>query len=1239
MTVVNLKMGECKVDPKTTIITAIDEYRALVDGAKKLGVPRTDLKAELVRPGTYQVVVLRLPGKIKFETGFNDMKALIAELHPPYNDGPAVDMTWAKKELKDLEINFGVDEAAIQKALDDCRENKKTVKGVLIAKGVPATRGEDAKIEFHFELKPPPKEPLSPAAMAAYLKSQTAMPGDVLVTKRKATLGIPGRNVFDLELPGTSGQDISIARGAHIQVRQSTEGMEEYVAAAYGVIQFKKNTLSVVIPTQTSPDKSQATIDLIPTSCRDTSLSIDHVIAALKEDHITNGILEDHLKAEISRCLSQNEYGENSDAARGLPPKNGSHAKFLFLDTDQIITEAREGLIAKGQTLCRKTSPTRATDGYDVEGEKLTGVDGQDLEIEASDFIDVKTENALKVYRSTISGHAKLSVDKLDLQPIVRIAEDALEARFDFYPTLLTGTPITADFVRGCLAEAGVVFGYDETLIATTIQEVTNRNRRRLDVIVARGAPAQAGRDGSIEKLFPVDPKLKILLVKPGETIAIIHPPTKHTPGHDVRGKELRETDGRALTMACRNGATIADSKDATRSISATQFGIITEDDDELSIEWPIQISDDEMEARGPVAAVTAIGNPIQLSDITTALKEKGVVFGIHEVGLNRLLKSSGPDATAEDAILAKGTPPTQGQEGQLQHLFTFNGLSGDELMKADPAILKQDRHAAIVRPGEPLVILLPPKPGTPGRTITNTDLPAPVSETPKLDCRENIKFIPDRSAYVSTLNTVGYVDFTHASLSVFSPFCVAPDKVTVTLSLYPPSRKPDGTAGETISTEDIIQMTEAKGIRGKIDHDKIHALIDQVRQSGEPVADQPIIYGTPPKNGIDEKLTIFTRAELSIGAVRKDASIDYRERGFMANLKKGDRIAAISNASKGENGVDVFGNPIPATDGKTLPFREGKNVQVLTTPNGREFIADRDGALILSKDGCSITDAFVINGDVDYKTGNIHYDAGALVIKGTVKPGFVVEAMNEIVVENLVDNATLRGQKRVIIEGGIIGDDARIFSGEATEVELVNRGTIISHGPVTMLTECHYATILSDDTITMEKDIGRVIGGKLCALHKIRLPNVGTDATSIKTMLMVGKAFATDYHVDDQIRVASQKLHSLNKKIEEARDLLDKAKALSTPSPQQAEGIAKLQSLLAALIAQREALQALPMELRSQIKTDLRATIEVLGKIYPGTVIAIAKKRVLIREKIEHVWFKYDEANDQIIAKNLGES
>lgn len=183
----------------------------------------------------------------------------------------------------------------------------------------------------------------------------------------------------------------------------------------------------------------------------------------------------------------------------------------------------------------------------------------------------------------------------------------------------------------------------------------------------------------------------------------------------------------------------------------------------------------------------------------------------------------------------------------------------------------------------------------------------------------------------------------------------------------------------------------------------------------------QIIAQGNPPKPSrdasIQEKIKIDTDLKPVVG---KDGKADYKNVDNIHQVKKGDVLALKTPAVQGTEGMDIFGKLQPAQPAKDIQFKLGANTAV--SADGLELQALVSGYVYHQAGAVCVGVTYVLKGDVDFHTGNLHY-LGDIQVMGNVTDGFIVEAEGNITVEGTVEGAQVISHGAgVKIKSGVYG-------------------------------------------------------------------------------------------------------------------------------------------------------------------------------------------------------------------------
>lgn len=232
-----------------------------------------------------------------------------------------------------------------------------------------------------------------------------------------------------------------------------------------------------------------------------------------------------------------------------------------------------------------------------------------------------------------------------------------------------------------------------------------------------------------------------------------------------------------------------------------------------------------------------------------------------------------------------------------------------------------------------------------------------------------------------------------------------------------------------------------------------------------------------------------------SAGGLKSDGSIDFCERGETPFVLKNALLAEKRPALNGSPGLDVFGNVTPAGDATDKSMGAGSGARI--SLDGLKIYADIDGQPYLDTLGdISVFPELRINGDVDYKTGNIRFD-GNIFVKGTVKHGFTVTGAS-LTVEHIsgARSIDLTGDLNVV--SGIV-DTPHIMVMGSIHARYINNSTLHTLGNLVVQKEIIGSTIRTSGTLINEA--GKIIASDIAAKRGVSAGTVGTEVSAPSTI------------------------------------------------------------------------------------------------------------------------------------------
>jgi uncharacterized protein (DUF342 family) len=184
----------------------------------------------------------RYDSKVFFTLENNSIEAYLS-IYPPIGTGNAMTGEQITASIAEDGVRVNIDEAML-KSIIDRHERGIVVEHELLAKGVEPRAGKDAVITLQFsDTDKRPK--IATDGKIDYKNIDNiahAKKGDVLISKKPATMGIRGITVKNAEIQPTAGKDVEILQGEGVLLNPLGT---QYVALQDGYVEFKNNVLSV----------------------------------------------------------------------------------------------------------------------------------------------------------------------------------------------------------------------------------------------------------------------------------------------------------------------------------------------------------------------------------------------------------------------------------------------------------------------------------------------------------------------------------------------------------------------------------------------------------------------------------------------------------------------------------------------------------------------------------------------------------------------------------------------------------------------------------------------------------------------------------------------------------------------------------------------------------------------------------------------------------------------------------
>jgi len=406
------------------------------------------------------------------------------------------------------------------------------------------------------------------------------------------------------------------------------------------------------------------------------------------------------------------------------------------------------------------------------------------------------------------------------------------------------------------------------------------------------------------------------------------------------------------------------------------------------------------------------------------------------------------------------------------------------------------------------------------------------------------------------------------------------------------------------------------------------------------------IAEGIKPINGKDAYIqynfeTDQTKIKLKEGA---NGKVNFKELNIIQNVVKDQPLAKKMPPENGTDGLTVTGRILPARAGNDIPLPLGTNVHV--GDDGDTILADINGQVILAAGKINVEPVYVVEGDVNLKTGNIIF-LGTVIISGNVEDGFSVKAAGNIEVKGIVTKAELDAEGDILIYQGINAKGGgRIHAGRSLWSRFIENANVEVGNMVVVTDGIINSNVDAIKSILCQGKRANIMGGRLRAGEEINANVIGNPTSGTETICEVG--------YDPQSKIELERFTAIKTSSEEELDSikLDMQSLINTKKQRKTLPEDK-EAYLQELMDRR---QVLTEELKKATENiqkinnymnemQIRGKVSASKKVYPGTKIMIRDEKEDVRTEYKAVTFilenglirasKYEEP-DEIVKKGL---
>jgi len=424
----------------------------------------------------------------------------------------------------------------------------------------------------------------------------------------------------------------------------------------------------------------------------------------------------------------------------------------------------------------------------------------------------------------------------------------------------------------------------------------------------------------------------------------------------------------------------------------------------------------------------------------------------------------------------------------------------------------------------------------------------------------------------------------------------------------------PAGPVSEELTLDALQAALRQSGITTGVNEGLLIDILAQWTKDKQHAVFEGLARGIPPCEGDHGSVEFLFNTQTSLSPkVNPDGTADYREVNIYNPVGQGRKLARLREPGKGIPGTTIFGEAIPADDGKPAAIPVGPNTHL--DADG-ELAASIDGVVRYANGLVEVVEGFTIDGDVDFSTGNIRYDK-SVMIKGDIKPGFRVECGGDLQVEGLIEDCTLIVGGAVLCKHGFIGQGKGLLEAEGdVNLGFVMNQTVKSRKSVNIAREAINSRIYAQNSISVHGKPLSVEGGTLMARESIALHGVGNRA-GVRTNLEVG----SDYTLLEELIQNEEEGIALKGKHYEYSEIIKKyhrfAAIKKRLSPSEELLVSKLEAAVARLDEQLSELYERREAIRGGLYEIEQAYIAIAHAALPGTEFKIGEQWYTVETEV----------------------
>lgn len=346
----------------------------------------------------------------------------------------------------------------------------------------------------------------------------------------------------------------------------------------------------------------------------------------------------------------------------------------------------------------------------------------------------------------------------------------------------------------------------------------------------------------------------------------------------------------------------------------------------------------------------------------------------------------------------------------------------------------------------------------------------------------------------------------------------VSTDNMIAKARFYPPSNDTS-----YIRKDEILRALDYQGIKYGIQEEEIDIFLKE----REYCKDYVFAEGTPLKEGKDAEIHyFFNKKPNAKPKLNEDGSVNFHDLDNINRVKAGDVLATLEKEQCGKAGTNIYGVRIAPEIVKSTYLKYGKGISL--SEDGLSLISEMDGHVQIDfEEKVTVSNTYLVEGNVDVSTGNIRYD-GSVKVKGNVCSGFTIIASGDVDVDGVVEGAKIIAQGQIILKRGIQGMGKGILQAQGAIIaKFIESASVLTNSSITTESILH-SQVSAKEGIYVSGKKGMIVGGHVRSAVLIETQVAGS-AMGGSTVLEVG--------MDPIMQKRMETLEAERRQLENSRD------------------------------------------------------------------------------------------------------